>query len=193
MLEDAPPRLLPPGRAHARRIWVDDWAHELYPHGEGVRATVLGDSGVATAVSQPDIAKSKPKCSARTPANPQDPPPVGSLPYAPFDWRVIEQILMRDKLLAAGMNVDAIVNEQQLTVEARLEANDAQRAFRSTFVNWFKGTLAPGADFLTWYTRRSEADRTLRVATREEMRAAEVAETMYLETGALPLLSTDAA
>lgn len=184
MLEDAPPRLLPPGRAHARRLFVDDYAHEMYrtrrvfPRPFWV---IQGrNGGVPAGYSETEAAVMKAL------GEPTDPPPVGALPYADFDWRVCEQILMRDKLLAAGMNVDAIVNADTLTWEAKHEQAAAARAFREQFVSWFKGTLAPGADFLTWYTRRSESDRVLRTATRAEMRAAREVEDLFIETGAVP-------
>jgi len=184
MLEDVPPRLLPPGRAHARRAFVDDWAHEKYrtervfprpfwviqgPNG-GVPA---GYSDIEAAILQAI-------------GEPTNPPPVGFLPYANFDARVIQQVLMRDKLLAAGMDVEEIAESTKLLNVFRDEADEAAHQFRLEFLDWFKGTLAPGADWLTWFTRRTEADRMLRAATRAEAHAALALEETFLETGELP-------
>jgi len=181
MLEDRPPRELPPGKAHARRMFVDDWAHEIF-RTQRVFARPFWvlqgpNGGVPAGYSEIEAA------TLKAAGEPTDPPPVGVLPYAPFDWRTVEQILMRDKLLQAGMMVDAIVSDRKLRRQLRRETRDAQRAFRLQFLQWFKGTLAPGADFLTWYTRQSAADRVLRVATRGEMRRAREFEARFLETG----------
>lgn len=179
MLDDAPPRLLPEGRAHARRVFVDDYAHEMY-RTERVFVRPFWilqgpNGGVPAGYSQQEAAVLKAL------GEPTDPPPVGSLPYAGFDWRVVQQILMRDKLLAVG--AEAITEEAKLQAEHRNEVADAERAFRSQFIDWFKGTLAPSADFLTWFTRRSEADMVLRQATRAEMRLARTFEDSFIETG----------
>jgi hypothetical protein len=184
MLEDVPPRLLPEGRAHARRVFVDDYAHEMY-RTERVFVRPVWvlqgpNGGVPAGYSEQEAAVLKAL------GEPTDPPPVGALPYASFDWRVIQQVLKRDKLLAAGMQAEAIAEERKLQDEYRNEVAAAQRAFRAQFIDWFKGTLAPSADFLTWFTRRSEADMVLRQATRAEMRAAEVCEDVFIETGDVP-------
>jgi len=181
MLEDKPPREMTAGFAHARRMFVDDWAHEVY-RTQRVFARPFWvlqgpNGGVPAGYSEIEAA------TLKAVGEPTDPPPVGALPYAPFDWRTVEQILMRDKLLQAGMMVDAIVSDTKLRRQLRREARDAQRAFRWQFLQWFQGTLAPGADFLTWFTRQSAADRVLRTATRGEMRRAREFEARYLETG----------
>jgi|SRR5215467_356665 len=190
MLEDMPPRLMPAGRAFARSLFVDDWAHEVYRtervfprpfwviqgHGGGVPA---GYSEAET-----DILKAL--------GEPTEPPPVGALCYAPFDGRVVEQILMRDKLLQAHMQLDALIQEGKLLSTYRDELLAAAEGYRRTFLDWFKTMLAPSVEFLTWYTRRSESDRELRTATRAEMRAARECEDTFMETGYAPTV-TDAA
>lgn len=186
MLDDAPPRLLPPARAYARRQFVDDWAHEFYRvHRVFARPFLVlqgrnGGTPAGYSMREQEV--------LRALGEPTDPPPVGTLPYAPFDWRVIQQILTRDHLLKAGMKIDTIADARLIGSELREEEREAEAAFRREFVSWFKGTLAPGADFLTWYTRRSEADRVLRTASRAEMAAAREFESLYLDTGAMPAM-----
>lgn len=187
MLEDRPPRLMPPGRAHARRMFVDDYAHEMYRvHRVFVRPfwVLQGNQGGVPAgytFEEADLLKML--------GEPTDPPPVGFLPYAPFDWRVCEQILMRDRLLASGMDADAITQEGQVLRTFRADMDRSVRDGRKGFLEWYKGTLAPGADFLDWYTRRSESDMVLRQATRGETRAAIDTEATFLETGLVPVLA----
>lgn len=185
LLEAPPPRLLPPGQAYARRQFVDDWAHEYYRlHRVFARPFWVlqgrnGGTPAGYALREQEI--------LRALGEPVDPPPVGTLPYAPFDDRAVRQILMRDQLLRAEMDLDALVETGRVGRATKREEEEAARAHRVAFVSWFKGTLAPGADFLTWYTRRSEADRTLRNATRAEMAAAIDFEPQYVETGHVPV------
>jgi len=184
MLDDVPPRLLPPGRAHARRAFIDDYAHEMYrtqrvfPRPFWV---IQGPNGGVPAGYTEQEAE-----LLQVMGEPTNPPPVGLLPYADFDSRVIQQILMRDKLLASGMDVEMIADEDKILSEYRKEVSEATWQFRRAFIDWFTGTLADGADFLTWYTRRSEADRVLRPATKAEMVAAIECEDHFLATGDVP-------
>lgn len=183
MLEDTPPRLLPEGRARARRMFVDDWSHEYYrQHRVFARPfwVIQGRNGGVPAGftdREQEILKAM--------GEPTDPAPVGSLPYAPFDGRVVAQVLQRDRLLRNDMNLDALVNEKRIAFTVAQEYANAERQHRAEFVSWFKGTLAPSADFLTWYTRRTEADMQLRKSTRAENRAAHDFEQRYIETGQL--------
>lgn len=185
MLRDTPPRLLPEGRAHARRMFVDDWSHEFYRQHHGFARpfwVIQGRSGGVPAgfsYREQSILKAL--------GEPTDPPPVGALPYAPFDGRVVAQILYRDRLLQNDMRLEAIADERKLAFEAHAEVAEGERRFRREFVDWYKGTLAPNADFLTWYTRRTEADMALRKGTRAENRAAADFEDIYVDTGHLPL------
>src|SRR5262245_11031536 len=185
MLEDAPPRMMPEGRAYARRVFVDDYAHEMYrtqrvyPRPFWV---IQGPNGGVPAGYTEQEAELLHVMGERT-----TPPPVGFLPYAEFDSRVIQQILMRDKLLAAGMDAEMIADEDKIISAHRKEVSEATWQFRRAFIDWFTGTMAEGADFLTWYTRRSEADRTLRRATKGEMIAAMELEETFLTTGDVPV------
>ena len=187
MLDDVPPRLLPPGRAHARRAFVDDYAHEIYrtqrvfPRPMWVIQGPNG--GVPAGYSEQEAALLK------AAGEPTDPPPVGALRYANFDSRVIQQILVRDKLLQAGLNVEAIAERSKILGAHSAEAEAATLAFRREFIDWFEGTLTPGSDFLTWFTRRSEADTVLRRATKAEMIAATECKDVFLETGQVPVVT----
>jgi len=187
MLEQAPPRLIrDPGQRYARSTTVDDYAHEMYrvhrifPRPFWVLQGRQGGVPAGYTEIEQRILKEM--------GEPVDAPPVGALPYCGFDWRVCEQILMRDKLLAADMTVDDITDPSRILNGVRTEEAEGAQDGRRAFVEWFKGTLAPGADFLTWYTRRSESDMQLRKATRGEMVAAREAEDTYIETGQVPVI-----
>ena len=96
---------------------------------------------------------------------------------------------MRDRLLASDMNVDSIVQPRELLRAFHADLDRTQKGARSAFIDWFKSTLAPGADWLTWYSRKTESDRQLRRATRAEMVAAQLTEDTYIETGQVPVLT----
>jgi len=181
MLEDKPPRLMAEGPAWARRQFVDDYAHEMYrTERVFVRPVwvIQGpNGGVPAGYSEAEVAVLKAIGQST------DPPPVGFLPYAHYDWRVREQLLIRDRLLQAGMEVDRLVQAPILLADYRREVERAQQAYRNTFLNWFKGTLAPSADFLTWFSRRSEADRLFRKASKRMANASARLVDEYIETG----------
>lgn len=183
MLEDAPPRLLPEGRAHARRMFVDDWAHEYYREHRVFARPFWVIQGRAGGVPAGYTDREQELLKAM--GEPTDPAPVGALPYAEFDGRVIAQILQRDRLLQHGMRLDSIVDAKHISFNLAQEYAASERRHREAFVSWFKDTLAPSADFLTWYTRRTEADRQFRKASRAENRAALDFEARYTETGQL--------
>lgn len=191
MLEQPPPRLLPESIRYGRLSVLTDWQHEVH-RTRGVFPWAVwvlqGNQG-----GTPAYYSRREELLCKAMGMPDRPPPVGTLPYAGFDWRVIEQILMRDQLLAAGMQLDAIADADRIGQRVQREIESADRAFRWQFINWFTGTLAPSADFLTWFTRRTEADRVLRQASLAEVRAASQLEDTYVETGQLPVATVGVA
>jgi len=189
MMREPPPRAIRnPGKAYARSVFVSDYQYDMYheQHMLPFPFWILqgGQGGTPWGYTPEE------QNALREMGQPTDAPPVGALPYCGFDGRVVEQILMRDRLLASEMNVDAIVEPKELIRTFHADLDRTQKQARAAFLDWFKGTLAPGADWLTWYTRKTESDRVLRQATKGEVRAAREMEDTYLETGQVPVLMT---
>lgn len=119
---------------------------------------------------------------------PTDPPPLGTLPYAPFDARVIAQLRKRSLITKYG-SLDAA--RRQATPEAvQREMEDAERAFRQWHVQHLETALAPSVDFLDWYTSSrytaTECRSTLPEMSREAQREVAIATDQYVETGYAP-------
>ena len=116
-----------------------------------------------------------------------EPPEPGTLPYAPWDTRVEEQLRSRDRLMKARYHLatlQASANDDALKAESVL----AEEAFRKTFWSWWKEQMQPQAEFWAWYSAREEAQHVVRQGTEAEQRAAEDAEESYLTTGTLPVV-----
>jgi len=191
MMREPPPRAIrDPGLRYARSAHISDYAYDMY-HEHRVMPfpfwVLQGQQGGTPVGYTPEEQR-----ALQEMGEPTEPPPIGALPYCGFDGRVVEQILMRDRLLASDMNVDTIVQPKELIRSFHADLDRSQKQARTAFIDWFKGTLAPGADFLTWYSRRTESDRMLRPATKGEMIAARETEETYIETGQVPVV-TDAA
>lgn len=113
---------------------------------------------------------------------PADPPARGALPYAPWDGRVRDAIARNDRLVALSRRIEAL----RATASAdalRAEADAAEEAYRRARWAWWAEQMEESADFLAWYTRKTEADRTIRRLTSEEARAMADAEERYITTG----------
>ena len=116
---------------------------------------------------------------------PSTPPARGALSYAPWDARVERALLRRDRLYRLGGNIDRLrLTATEASDKAEMEA--AEKQFRKDFFAWFGDRLKPQTEFMEWYTRKTEADRTLRRQTREEFIAAEQLEEAYVEHGIVP-------
>ena len=116
---------------------------------------------------------------------PTDPPPLGTLPYAPFDERVINALRKRSRVTKYG-SYDAAKRHATPEVVER-EMQEAERAFREWHVKHLEESLAPSVDFLDWYTSSSktstECRNTLPGMSAEEQTQAEIANDRYIETG----------
>lgn len=85
-----------------------------------------------------------------------NPVPPGLLPNIPFDERVVRAIQARDRLIKAGMNLDAM--EKQNRPDAlRAEDEAIEREFRTAFLDWHHTENAACASFMSWFARRKEA------------------------------------
>lgn len=116
---------------------------------------------------------------------PVDPPEGGSLPFAPFDTRAEAQLRARDRVWRMGLSLERLRmmgDSEQL----KRETAQAEELFRRTFLQWWKGVMEPGADFLAWYTRKTEADMVMRKANRAEVDAAAQLEDSYIQHGVVP-------
>ena len=116
---------------------------------------------------------------------PTDPPEGGSLPFAPFDNRAEAQLRARDRVWRMGLSLERLRmmgDSEQL----KRETAEAEEQFRRTFLKWWKGVMEPGADFLAWYTRKTEADMVMRKANRAEVDAAAQLEDSYIQHGVVP-------
>ena len=183
MLSDRPPRLLPKGQQAGRSLFVDDYAHEMYrTHQCWVRPfwAIQGSDG-GHPVEYNDLETEWRKLAGL----PTVAPKIGALPYADFDNRVIQNVLMHDRLVRAGLDLDALT-KMSTNDALKREAEEGQRALRAQYVGWLKGELAASTDFLTDYSRKTEADRTLRPATKQEENAAARLEDEFIATGLVP-------
>ena len=183
MLEDRPPRLLPDSQRHGRELFVSDFRHEMYRQHKVLvkRWWVLqGDQGGHPAEYTDREVKIRKAIGL-----PIEPPRIGSLPYAPFDNRVVRQILRYDRLLRYGQDIDRLKASASNEATKREEA-DAEEQFRRDYVAWLKEDLRESTAFLTDYSRKTEADMTLRPATKAEENAAARLEDEFIATGLVP-------
>jgi hypothetical protein len=116
---------------------------------------------------------------------PTDPPLYGSLPYAPWDARVEARVRERDALWKLGHAITRFT-EQGVAEHLKAMTAEAERQFRIKFLAWIAERFAPQVDFLDWYSRQSEADRTLRQATDAQVRAAEEHEERFVTRDEVP-------
>ncbi len=125
------------------------------------------------------------KAMLKATGQPVDVPPPGLMPYAPWDERAKIAVVKRDRLLKANMNLARLIQAGNGdAVQAEMEL--AAKAGRAAFFDWWSETMMPQADFLTWYTRKTESDHTLRPPTAAEQRATAQFKDTYLETGVVP-------
>lgn len=115
---------------------------------------------------------------------PVNPPRRGELPYAPWDGRVRDAIERRDRLTKLSGRVEAL--RGTATGDAmRAEADAVEREFRKVHLAWWAEQMEPHADWLAWYTRKTESDMTLKRMSREEASRMDAALERYIETGQL--------
>lgn len=93
-----------------------------------------------------------------------EPIPPGTLPNIPFDERVVRAIQARDRLIKAGMSLDAL---EQMDRPQHLRAEDEaiEKEHRKAFLDWHEKDYAPAAAFMGWFAKRREASWKLPEAT----------------------------
>ena len=182
-LTDRPYWELPPGQRLGRMVSVSAYQFWMYQqHKVWARPFwfIQGNNGGTPArLSDYEAAM------AKAAGFPTDVPAPGELPYAPFDQRVVQQIVARDRLWKMGMSVEAL-QHSATSGALKAEEAEAERKFRKDFLSWWEGQMAAGSDFLAWYTSKTEADMTLRKATKAEVNAAAQLKDSYIETGVVP-------
>lgn len=124
-----------------------------------------------------------------------DPPAPGSLPYAPFDERAITAVRARDALRRYN---DSLARLRNSGNAALLKAEDeaAEEQFRRIFWDWWKETMQPQVDFLTWYGKSDSRTAgvnagLMRPATEEETQIGHNLEETFITTGTVPYTSMD--
>ena len=92
-----------------------------------------------------------------------EPLPPGTFPNVPFDERVVQAILARDKLLKVGNDLDALEKSER-PAALRAEDEETEREHRKAFLKWHAEQNAPSAEFMAWYCKQKESEHTLRRA-----------------------------
>lgn len=183
LLAGTPYWKMPKGRQHGRRTMVSAYQYDMYrKHRVWVRPfwCLQGENG-----GTPARYSEMEEAILRGENQPTDPPAPGSLPFAPWDGRVEREIQKRDVLYKLGMSIDRLrkgADNEQLKAETAA----AEKEFRKRFLGWFSNRLEAQAEFLTDYSRKSEAEFQLRPPTPDEAKAAEMHEEVFIETGMVP-------
>ncbi len=121
---------------------------------------------------------------------PDQPPRMGTLPYAPFDERTVARILERDRLVQAGQNIDRLRSMDSVVGQKAIEA-EADRMFRKAFLDWWHEEMGPIAEQFGSLLRNG-LDQDIRRATQAETYAANHFHEHFMETGEVPAPVTHA-
>ncbi len=183
MLSGAPWWELPKGKQMGRKHTVSAYQWEMYrKHRVDTRPfwCLQGTEG-GTPAMYSDLEKAVLKAQGL----PVDPPGPGALCYAEWNERTKQQVASRDKLARMGMNVALLIAKGDDDA-LKIAQAEAEQAYRKAFVSWFEETLAPQADFLDWYSKRTESDMELRQPSKAEGKAIDQAAEEYVQTGIIP-------
>lgn len=118
---------------------------------------------------------------------PQDVPDPGTLPFAPFDERVVTAVMARDRFRTMGSALDRLIDPQKAAEDMRAEEAEAEIVFRTEFVKFFKARMEPNAEFIAQHLGKSENAADFRPATASEASAADQWEDQYIATGTVPV------
>lgn len=89
-----------------------------------------------------------------------EPIPPGTLPNVPFDERVVQAILARDRLLKVGGDLDRLLKENR-PEHLRAADAEAEREYRKAFLKWNHQQNQPMSEFMKWYRTTEQGKRTL--------------------------------
>jgi hypothetical protein len=112
---------------------------------------------------------------------PDEPPTPGSLPYAPFDNRVIEQIMRHNKLLQFGCTIAELKKKMGSDAYARHKADNA-REMRKKYLAYLEDQLVEENDLFITAARKGEMNNQ-RTTDVDYVKLGELADAHYVETG----------
>lgn len=113
---------------------------------------------------------------------PTEPPKPGALPYAPFDERVVGQILAMSKLMQARNSLSEF-KAKHGTVDAQKRTyRDNLQAARAQYVKYLNEQFAEPAEDFVKAERDGEMDTHKRVET-DFVKADEAIDQKYIQTG----------
>jgi hypothetical protein len=147
-------------RVHARPCWVIQGT-------KGGHQVVYGES-------------TKELCRAR--GLPTEPPMPGDLPYAPFDERVVTQLIRMNKLVKVRNDLGEFKRKHGNVENWKREKREELRRARAEFVKFLDDQLTDGDDLLKSAARKGEIDNAP-VDDREYVEDAELQNARYVETG----------
>lgn len=146
-------------RVHARPSWVIQGAN-------GGHQVIYGDS-------------TKELCRAKN--LPTEPPAIGSLPYAPFDERVVRQIQRMSKLTKVRGDLAEFKRRYGKVENWKREQRDALREARTEYVSFINEQFGDADEFKTAY-RKGELEHAPTTDTNYDEQN-ELADHRYIETG----------
>lgn len=114
----------------------------------------------------------------------QEPPAPGDLEYAPFDERVVTQLVKHDLLRNEQGRVQSTLGQRQiLTLSGfRRKEDDEARTFRKLLLDWLSDQVSEVSDDLTNSLMKLDAPRR-DVDERRIEAAQEASEQTFIETG----------
>lgn len=113
---------------------------------------------------------------------PEDPPRIGDLPFAPFDQRVLKQIMRHNRLLALGVTLEQYRGMMGSGYEKYRE--DLARQLRAEHVGFLTTQLADVNDAFIHAANKGEMDNEQRTSIEWE-KVEEASTAAFIETGHL--------
>lgn len=118
---------------------------------------------------------------AKAAGRPAEPPAPGALPYAPFDQRVVRQLIQHDRLTAARRDL-AQVRKQSTGAAYLASVREAKKEARAAMLRFIDAQFGEADEFVTKATKAGELDDTKPV-DRDWVRDDEIASHRFIETG----------
>lgn len=147
-------------RVHARPCWVIQGAN--------------GGNKVAFSEADQEL--------CRAVGLPIEPPIPGALPYAPFDERVVRQLVKMNKLAKAKNDLQEFRRKHDTTDAYKRTFNENLRAARAQYVAYLNAQFEDGDEEIAKATREGELDAAPRT-TDDFTEKAEMQDIRYIETG----------
>jgi hypothetical protein len=182
-LADTPYWELPQDQRAGRASIVSAFQWEMYRvHRVDARPfwCVQGKDG-GTPLSYSDIEKRW----LRAMKQPDSPPHLGALPFAPWDNRVKEALVKRDRLAKLGSGIHTL-KQRGSAAYLKAEAESLEKEYRKQFLTWFSDTMQEQADVWAWYIGHSEVTHRLPKQSRAEWLASMALEESFIEHGVVP-------